>query len=367
MRSLLNFRLRKEAWKLLGDDAGHFANLVAVAPFVIIPGANLHEGRVELDASLDVEDGSVGVVAEVGGDNGFVGVAEDALEFAFGSFLHRGADRFVGRRLFEFGGQVNEGNIGSRNAERHAGELAVEHRENLAHSLCSTRGGRDDVFEDAAATAPVLLGRAVNGLLRSGCCVDGGHETALDAELVVQDLGNRSEAVRGAGSVGDDVLARIGLVVYAIDEHRGRILRRSGHDDLLRTGLDVGAGEFVGEEETGRFNDDIHIEGSPSNVGRILFREHLNLVAIDDEEVAFRLDVVVELAVHGIILQHVGEVVNVEKVVDTDNGDVLGEVFHSGAEDHAADTAETIDTEFKSHFRILCLIVNLPSPASGGF
>ena len=96
-----------------------------------------------------------------------------------------------------------------------------------------------------------------------------------------------------------------------------------------------------------------------SSVRRILFGEHLNLVAIDDEEVAFERHVVVELAVHGVVLEHVGEVVNVEKVVDTDNLDVVCEVFHGGAEHHTADAAETIDTEFESHYWILLFIVEL--------
>lgn len=33
--------------------------------------------------------------------------------------------------------------------------------------------------------------------------VDGGHESLLNSELVVEDLGERSEAVCGARSVGD--------------------------------------------------------------------------------------------------------------------------------------------------------------------
>jgi hypothetical protein len=75
---------------------------------------------------------------------------------------------------------------------------------------------------------------------------------------------------------------------------------------------------------------------------------------------------VLESAVHGVVLQHVSEVVNVEKVVDTDNLNVLGEVFHSSAEDHTADAAETIDTEFESHYWILLFIVEIASHLLGG-
>ncbi len=65
----------------------------------------------------------------------------------------------------------------------------------------------------------------------------------------------------------------------------------------------------------------------------------------------------VESTVDGVILQHVCEVVSVEEVVDTDNSNVLGEVFHCSAEDHTADTTETIDTEFESHYWILLFFV----------
>ena len=189
--------------------------------------------------------------------------------------------------------------------------------------------------------------------------MNGGHEATDDAELFIENLGNRGKAVGGAGSVGDDLLASVGLVVHAVHEHRSSVLRRSRHDDLLGTSLEVSRSEFFGEEEASGFNNDVYVKSAPSDVGRILFSEDLDLVAVDDEEVAFDLDVVVESAVDGVILQHVSEVVSVEKVVDTDNSNVLGEVFHSSAEDHTADTTETINTEFESHYWILFLLLKL--------
>ena len=40
-------------------------------------------------------------------------------------------------------------------------------------------GGRNHVLQDAAATAPILLGGAVHRLLRRSGGVDGGHQAAL--------------------------------------------------------------------------------------------------------------------------------------------------------------------------------------------
>ena len=60
-------------------------------------------------------------------------------------------------------------------------------------------------------------------------------------------------------------------------------------------------------------------------------------------------DVVVEDAVDGVILQHVGEVVGIEKVVDSDDFDVITEILDCRAEDHASDSSETVDTDFDCH------------------
>ena len=51
---------------LLRDDADHLDDLVRVTPLVVVPRADLDERRVELDAGLDVEDGGLALVAEVG-------------------------------------------------------------------------------------------------------------------------------------------------------------------------------------------------------------------------------------------------------------------------------------------------------------
>ena len=54
----------------------------------------------------------------------------------------------------------------------------------------------------------------------------------------------------------------------------------------------------VGQEEASGFHDNVNTEGTPSDVGRILFGEHLNLVAVNDHVVTVNLDVVVELAMN---------------------------------------------------------------------
>jgi len=51
--------------------------------------------------------------------------------------------------------------------------------------------------------------------------------------------------------------------------------------------------------------------------------------------------------VHGIVLEHVGEIIDVEQVVDTDYFNICAAA--GSTENHATDTSETIDTDFDCH------------------
>src|SRR5690606_31609154 len=148
----------------------------------------------------------------------------------------------------------------------HAGQLAVEVRQHLADGLRGAGGGRDDVLQDAAATAPVLGRRAVDGLLGGGGGVHGGHQAALDAPLVVQHLGDRRQAVGGAAGVGDDRLAVVLLIVHPVDEHRGGVLGRRRHDHLLRARVDVLLRGLGGQEQAGGLDHHVGADLIPLQV-----------------------------------------------------------------------------------------------------
>ena len=53
----------------------------------------------------------------------------------------------------------------------------------------------------------------------------------------------------------------------------------------------------------------------------------------------------VELAVYGVVLEHVSKIVGIQEVIDTYDDDVFGEILDGGAENHASDTAETVNTQ----------------------
>jgi hypothetical protein len=115
-------------------------------------------------------------------------------------------------------GQVDQADVGGRHAHRRAVELALELRKHLADGAGGAGGGRDHRHARGARAAHVGVD-LVEDLLVVGVGVDGGHQPALDADRVVQHLGDRRQAVGGAAGVGDDrVLGGQLVVVDAIDD-----------------------------------------------------------------------------------------------------------------------------------------------------
>jgi len=72
--------------------------------------------------------------------------------------------------------------------------------------------------------------------------MDSGHQALDDTEVVIDDLGERGQAIGRAGCIGDDsVLGVVCVQVDATNEHWG-ISGRSGDDDLLGATLQMSGG-----------------------------------------------------------------------------------------------------------------------------
>lgn len=180
------------------------------------PRDELDEGRVEHDSGLSIEDGRAGIVVEVRADDLIRSEAEDALELALRGGLDGLLDLVVGGGLGELDSQVNNGDVQSRHTESHAGELALEGRNDLSNGLGCTSRGRDDVARSGTSTTPVLatLRGAINRQLSGSSGMDGGHETLDDAPVLVHDHSQRGQAVSGARSVRDNL--HLGLVLLLL-------------------------------------------------------------------------------------------------------------------------------------------------------
>ena len=106
---------------------------------------------------------------------------------------------------------------------------------------------------------------------------------------------------------------------------------------------------FLGEEEAGGFDHDFRTHFVPFQFGRILYRSQANFFAIHDQRVAVHRDLTFEAAMHGIVRQHIGEVIRLEQVVNRNDLDVF-EILYCCAEHHTSNAAKAIDTDFNSHF-----------------
>ena len=203
------------------DIRNQIQHFVGIAPLVVIPCDKLHEVVIEADAGARIKDGRSCVRDEVGGYDSVFGVADDALElFGFGSSLHSRFDFVVGSAFLKHAGEVYNRNVSSRYAERHAGKLAVQLRDNLADRFRSACGRRNDVERSAPAASPVFLRRTVNRLLGRRRGVYRRHQAFLDAELVVDNLRQRSQAVRRAGGVGTLTINRTNIQFLVFFRHR---------------------------------------------------------------------------------------------------------------------------------------------------
>ncbi len=180
------------------------AHAVRVAPLVVVPRHELDELRVKRDARLGVEHRRRVRPHKVRRHHLVLRVRDDPFERALGrSILHRLLDLLVRRRAREAHDEVDGGDVERRHAEGHARELAREARDDLADRLGGPRRGGDDVRADGAPLAPILHRGPVDGALRGGRGVHGGHEAHDDAELVVDNLGEGGDAVGRAGCVGE--------------------------------------------------------------------------------------------------------------------------------------------------------------------
>jgi hypothetical protein len=180
--------------------------------------------------------------------------------------------------------------------------------------------------------------------------VDRGHETTLDAERVVDHLGHRREAVRGAARVRDDrVLGRVVLVVVDT-EHDGEVftLGRSRDDDLLGAAVHVRLGLARVGEQTGRLDHHVGAEVAPGQLARVALFEHLEGLAPDGDVVGRGLHLVAETAQDAVVLEQVRQRGVVGEVIDGNDFDV-GALRQSGTEEVAADPAEAVDTNPDGH------------------
>ncbi len=221
-------------------------------------------------------------------------------------------------------------------------------RQHLPDRGCGAGCRRDNRQGGGASPAEILV-REIEQHLIVRIGMDGRHPSFPDAEALVQDLGERREAVGGARGVRDDVV--IGRVVLVgVDAQHDRDVRSLGRrrdDHLLRAGRQMLCGGLAIGEEARRFEHDIDAEVFPGKLSRILDGQHLELVTVHRDARFARLDCGVQVAQHGVVLEQVGQRGGAGQVVDGDEIDIV--VAERGPHDVAADAAKSVDANPDCH------------------
>jgi hypothetical protein len=109
-------------------------------------------------------------------------------------------------------------------------------------------------------------------------------------------------------------------VVHAVDDRRVHVLLAWSRDHhALRAAIEVRGRFLSGGEESRRLDHKVDAEVFPWQLRGILVAEELDVVAVDLDALALRLDRRPERAQGGVVLQQVGESPGVADVVDGDD------------------------------------------------
>ena len=151
----------------------------------------------------------------------------------------------------------------------------------------------------------------VENSLVTGVAVNGGHQTPLHAEVLIQNFDDWRQTVGGAAGVAEDVPILVAILVVVDAHHKGAdtsALTRSGEDHFFGTSLDVHAGFFVGVEDTGGFDHQINAPILPRAIEGIAIGEEFDLFAVDDHRVISGLDVDrrIQAPQNGVVGEQVG-------------------------------------------------------------
>ena len=176
----------------------------------------------------------------------------------------------------------------------------------------------------------------------------GGHQAFYQTEFIIQHFGQRSQAVRGTGSVGDNLhVLVVGVVVYTHNEHR-RIGAGRRDNNFLCAAVEVSRSLFGGGEHAGGLYDVLSAAGFPIDVFGIHAVEYDDLFAVYNQLAVLGGYFAVELAVYRVIFEHVHHVIRIdERIVYAYDFDFR--FGHRRTEYHTTNTAKPIDTNFHCH------------------
>ena len=156
------------------------------------------------------------------------------------------------------------------------------------------------------------------------------HVTPLDTDRLVEDIRHWGEAVRRAGRIRDDRMARVQLVVVdTVDQRQIGARSRRGDQHALSASVQMFRGALLIGEDAGAFHRDIDVEffhgsfaGSRSAVLILPLPKSSNHVGAD---------LGVELSMYRVVFQKVGVAFRIAEIVDADEFDIFAARLNCGS------------------------------------
>ncbi len=309
--------------------------------------------------AFEIEDRAQRIVVEVGRDERLCIHPKDALERPVSGGNHRLVDLLGGGRAQRLEGQIDQAHIRHRHPDGGAVELALELRQHEAHRLGGAGRGGDEVHRARPRPVRVVV-QGIDRPLIAGIGVDRRHIAVLDADHLVQHLGNGRKAIGGAGGIGDDVMLLGELVVVDAVDHGEIGARARGRDEhALGAGGQVPRRALAIGESAGAFHDDVDAKVAPGKFLRRRLGKDCNILAVGLEMPAYDADLSGEPPMHAVELEQMSVHLGRAEIVDRDEVEILAAGFEIGPESEPADPAKSIDGDaLVSHF--LPYLVFLP-------
>jgi len=186
------------------------------------------------------------------------------------------------------------------------------------------------------------------GGLIAGVGVDRGHDAALDADALMQRLGQRREAVGGARPVRDHLLARLQHRIIDAEDHGAIHVLGGGRDQhLTRAAIQMRAGFGAVVELAGAFEH--HIDAFPVQFVELVGGHDLDRPAPQIERVARHRDRVAKAAMHAVVAHQVRGGLDRAGGIDLDDLDIVAQALGDMGERAATDAAETVDADGDGH------------------
>src|SRR6266478_3739252 len=124
--SKLNTDNRKPITEFGGQELDEVAAAAGVAPLIVVPSQNFYAAVADDLGVFGIDDGGIRIAFEVGGDEFLFCVTEDALHRAAGSGFQSDVYGFLGRRLVDEDGEVDNAYVRRGHAHGVAVELAFQ-------------------------------------------------------------------------------------------------------------------------------------------------------------------------------------------------------------------------------------------------